>query len=415
MAASRCHQAGPATSRRHGSGLWDEVEQLLRADQRRLTARWLGATAAAAIALDAVFERSVLAGDPRLYNLRADEILDGHLPYVDAEFEHLPLMIPVILAGRALTAIMPGQNAALAYALMMTAVIAAATRWVVAAGARLGHDDAWRRWVLVAGPMLPIVLFRLDAVPTALAAAAVLSWLNERPRASAGWSLAGALAKAWPLVTSVLWWADGRRRLAIASVASFAAVAAALLATPGFREGRDYDGVHTETLAGSAALLWRNLTGADLQLIEAAWSIYIDVPGWAPAVHVAVAGVVVGLAARTWRRRGPGAAPLLGCCGALVAAAIVGGPLLSSQFVFWLAPFVALTGSRRTVIVAVAVGTISTVLLVQWQLDTVWWSALAFTRAVGVVALGVMLACEPTADETPPAPTRSRSASHSVS
>lgn len=353
---------------------------------REWIVRWLVAVALVSIGLDALLSDSVLAGDPRLFNIRADALLEGQWPYFQAEFEHLPIMIPYILGGRLLTSVMPGGSPALAYCLIGL-VLLAVTSLIV-------PQDKLLRWMMVATPMAPIALFRLDALPVAVCMAALAGFLGKASdREVSLWSIIGGLAKGWPIVTAPLLWRRGSRRSATAMVTSVLGVVLVLSFTPGFQSGRDFDGVHTETLPGSWFLLRRSMANEPLELIEAAWSIYVAVPRFAVIVQVLVAMCLLAVAFVKWLQ------PLdpqgqVAIAGSVVAAVLIASPLLSSQFVFWLAPFVVLAGRTRSVVLYTAIGAVTLLLLAHWRLDEVWWSALALLRVGGIAGLSVLLALD---------------------
>lgn len=358
--------------------------------------RWLIGLSVIAVLADVLLPSSVLAGDPKLYDLRAQNIFDGAWPYVEAEFEHLPLMLPVILLTRVIS--QTGMNPALVYLAVMAGVVAATSVLVHRTSHDLGVNDGLNRWLVAAGPLLPLVLFRLEPIPVLFTVLAIRSMAAGDSRRLLVFAGLGAAAKGWPAVFALpLWW-QRQRGPALALVVFIGALVALLYRTPGFQSGREFEGVHTETLVGSVVLLQRNLGGSDLGIIEAAWSIYIEAPWWAPLLHVAVGGGI-GVWALVTLLRQPYTHRLgLRLCGAATAAAMVASPLLSGQFIFWLAPFVALAAGRRTRLLYLALGLATTVLLAHWRLDQVWWSALALSRVVGVGLLAVMLVLE--ADES---------------
>ncbi len=139
--------------------------------------------------------------------------------------------------------------------------------------------------------------------------------------------------------------ADERRRGRLL-IGFTVAVGLVLLAMPGFRTGRSFDGVRQETLSGRFIIVARLLTGAETQIMHHAGAEYVEASVLAVLVNLAIGGIIA-LASlsvlRTdfsWR----GGAALTA---ALTYAVLLASPLLSAQFILWPIPFVALVGSRR--------------------------------------------------------------------
>jgi hypothetical protein len=347
--------------------------------------------------LEVVLPASVLAGDPRSHYVgRADAILEGGRPYLDTELEHLPVLVPFLLLGRLLTPLAPGQNPAVAYGLVMVVVVVVTTAWIARAGRSLGleRDVVTHRWLWAAGPLVPLAVFRLDAVPVLALTVAVAWMLEHHPRRAAAAAAVGAAAKGFPAVLSVWLWRRGERRAAATLVAVTLVVVGILSTTPGFRSGRSFEGVHSETLTGAGLTLARSVRGADPGLVDAAGSVYVAAPQFAAGVNLAAGAVVAAWVLVVGWRRATEDRAALALCGGLVAAAIVASPLLSGQFVYWLAPFVALAGGRRTRWLLALAGLVTVALLAHWKVGEAWWSALALVRWGLVVAVGLALVGE---------------------
>jgi hypothetical protein len=346
---------------------------------------------ASTAALGDVFgTRSVLAGDPPLYETLWNEITAGSLPYADLVFEHLPLVIlPMGAAGILRDTI--GLDYTVGYAMVAAALLTWSAAAVGRTGRALGRDDAIGYYLVLVAPLLPLVLFRNDILPVLCAAIAVSAFVRAGETAGIVATTAGILAKGWPFVLVVTeWWRGNRTRAWVLTVFT-AAMFGTLAALPGFQSGRSFEGVHQETLSGSIVLLWRHLTGADLGIVGRAGAVYLDVGGWAVLLNLAVGG---GLA--LWALRGLGMAftwhRAHTMLGALVLALILASPLLSAQFLVWPAAFLALVIRRRPLLVATAASTVTTVLFGFWDHEAMWWSITLVGRNVLVLALAVMVA-----------------------
>jgi len=333
---------------------------------------------------------SVLAGDVGVYEERWRSIADGSVPYVDGLFEHLPLMlVPIAVAG------LVSDIVSLDYQpvfVTLMALVVVATAWVVC---RIGDDldvpGAFARWLLVTTPLLPLVLFRLDAVPVLFAAAAVMLALRERDLLATGSAALCVLAKGWPAMLAVTDWWRGRRRHAVLLAVFAGVVLGSLLLTPGFRAGRSFAGVHQESLSGSVVLVWRHLADEPLGIIGQAGAVYLDVGRWSVLVNLLVGGMLalIGLRAVrsvfTWRR-----GIVLLC--ALTLATVLASPLLSAQFLFWPTAFLAVVARRRSLVLFTAAAVATTLLFGYWAPAEAWWATLLLVRNLLVLGLAVLAA-----------------------
>ncbi|HSF85268.1 MAG TPA: hypothetical protein VLG28_06335 [Acidimicrobiia bacterium] len=341
-------------------------------------------------------EQGVLQGDVVVYDERLDAILGGALPYREAPFEHLPFSLLPLLAAAALETL-SNRSFLLALAVVNTALLASVAWFAGRIAGVVGEPDGPRRWLLVAGPLFPIVLFRLDPISLLLAAIALWSLLQNHARNTALATLAGIAARGWPIVFVAAEWRQGWKRLAGATVAVTGVMAALLLATPGFNEVRAFDGVQIETVTGSILLLGGHVTGSGPEIQEIAGSLYVGT-GWLPgAVNATVGAAVMGLAALRVRSRLPAIA--------LLALATYGlpllSPLLSAQMLLWPTLFVALlaTAPHR---LAAATGVITTALLVWWQPAASWWAAVTVLRNGLLIATVLLIARPRSSDEGQP-------------
>lgn len=324
----------------------------------------------------------VLTSDASLYHDLIERALAGSLPYFDLGFEHFPLMLVPMSAALIISTI-SGLHYTVGFAALMLVFLFLIAETVARLGRRLGIEDGARRWLLVAGPLFPLVLFRLDAVPTLLAVLAVYLAVSEHERGSLAAALAGILAKGWPVVLAAAEWWRGKKFRAVGYVAFTGILALALLATPGFREGREFVGVHMETLTGSLLVTWRLLTGAPTGIVGAAGATYVEAGTWA-TVGNGLVGLGIGGAALLVLRTKFHWLGGVALAGALTYAIMFASPLLSAQFLIWPTPFLALAASRRVRWAAAAAALLTTLLFSVWTYDALWWN-------VGLVARNLLL------------------------
>jgi hypothetical protein len=245
------------------------------------------------------------------------------------------------------------------------------------------------RWLLLTIPLLPFLLFRNDSWSILLTMLGI--WLaigNGNVGSTAVLGL-GVLSKLWPAVWAVSQWWGGRKRSAVV-LGVIAVVGLLITASPAVQSIQDPQGLHTETLMGSVFGMARSIAGSDLGLTNTA-AVYIDAPGWALIINLVVG---LGLGASSLRRlREPftwEGALLLG--GALVGAGLIASPFLSTQYVAWIAPFVAV--NRRLTRPAMLTSAASLVLIVFWFRlfhGDVWWWSLLVARNLLLVGLIVGL------------------------
>lgn len=355
-----------------------------------------------------VLPNAVLSADAQNFQDRMSAILDGNMPYVDTLYEHLPLALPPMLLPR----ILPGGAETFIYTALfgafMTAFLIGTGVVVGRLGAAAGRDGAATGWAAVALPLVPIVAFRIDPVPTLLAAVALYLAFTARP-GPAGWaSVAAIAAKGWPVVLApVEWWA-GRRRRAVGLAAFTAVLGAVLLLTPGFQEGRDFSGVHLETMAGSLLAWIRSLGGADSGLGMSAGAVYVAAPGAVLVVGITLGSGLLWLTRRLWRQPVSlsSAAQLVGL---LTMAMLLASPLLSAQFLLWLTPWIIFFPGSRIRRLFIAAGLATTGLLALWDPNEVVWQSVLLAR--NVLLLGVaweMVRHARSHSESPPGMVRSQ-------
>ena len=342
------------------------------------------------ILLPVAFGRPMLtSGDPHVYRAQMELVFAGELPYIDFRFEHLPLALLPIVASHAVTVI-TGLDFAYPLMVISIAMIFATGVFVVRIGDELGLGMAGRRFVVMVAPMLLIIPFRIDALGVLLAVAALWYAIARQQRLSTATALAAILAKGWPVVLAATdWWRDERRRARLL-VGFTIAVGMVMLALPGFRAGRSFDGVHQETLSGSFVIVARLLTGHEAQIVHHAGAEYVEASLLAVLVNLAVGGIIALAALSVLRRAFPwkGGVALTA---ALTYAVLLASPLLSAQFVLWLIPFVALVGSRRGQILLTLAAVLSVTLTAAWSPEALWWHSGWLVRNV-VLVVGAVIA-----------------------
>lgn len=314
-------------------------------------------------------------------------LFSGELPYVDFDFEHLPLSIVPMAAAQAVSEL-TGIPFSYPFMVLMLAAVFFTGVLVVRIGGRLGVEDAGLRFVVMATPMLLIIPFRVDALSVLLAVSAVYYASTERERASFASAAGGVLAKGWPVVLAAADWWRLRRGRAVVLLAFTAVVGGAMLSLPGFRAGRDFVGVHQETLTGSLVVVWRLLLGDSAGIVDSAGAVYVATGRWSVALNLAI-GAGVGLAAITVIRRSFTWAGGIALTGALTYAVLLGSPLLSTQFLMWPIPFVALTGGTRSRWLLTSAALASVVLTMTWSPFALWWHSGWLIRNVLLLAAAV--------------------------
>jgi hypothetical protein len=333
--------------------------------------------AIAAVLLAAALPDSILAGDAEPYRERMVALFSGRVPYLDFPFEHLPgAVVPLALAWL-LGGFIDLQRYVLALSFVSTGLLIATGLVLRRLEKHIGKGLTVR-WLILVVPLLPFLLFRNDNWPVLLVVAAFALAVEGR-KAAASWLISlGIISKFWPVAWAALEWWQGRRRWAIGLVALGVGSLALLRTDPVMAVQRPV-GLHTETLAGSLFGFVRAVTGAPSGVVQTS-AAYIDVPGWAVIINLAVGVWLAAIALSkmrlpfNWTR-----AWLL--MGLWTGVMMVSSPLLSTQYVAWLGPFAA-TG-KRPWILALLVNVVSLILIATWSdlfEGKVWWWALLLVR-----------------------------------
>jgi hypothetical protein len=344
--------------------------------------------------------------DVPLYQSFGDRIVGGDVPYRDVRIEYPPgalpaFVLPSLVASGEGPIYEPELNDAArsyarSFALLMTLLLAATVLLtavsLAALGATVGHA-ALALGLVGATPLLlgELALTRFDALPVGLTALAVAALLGGRPRLAALALGAAISAKLYPLVLLPLLAIHvarrrGTREAVIGVIIATATVAAIVLPFVALAPGDAWfsiraqltRGVQVESLPGNAAIAIARV--AD-ELGLGSLGVGVD-EGGTGAVRSAdvtgglgqVLGALGGLAAiavvlavwiAAWRRSGASSARLVRDCGAVVAAQLALGRVLSPQFVLWLVPLVPLVAGRR--------GRLASVLLAATLVATQVW------------------------------------------
>ncbi|MDP8958262.1 MAG: hypothetical protein M3N51_03470 [Actinomycetota bacterium] len=337
---------------------------------------------------------SALAGDPSIYRERVVDLLGGSLPYLESNFEHLPLAIVPMLAAWLLGGWFGSYAYTASFALLMSGALLGTAIMLDQIGEQLHLRRVGARWLLLAGPLFPLVLFRSDPWSVLLATAAWLAMLSGRRRRAVLWQVLAVLAKGWPVVLSAADWVRGRRRRALFVALTSLALFGVLLAAPGFRGARAFSGIHTDTVVGTTMAVARVLSGEPVGRFDAAGAIYLSAPDWAVLVNASLGIGLAGLALLALRLPvTPMRATKL--TGALVVAVLIGSPLFSPQFVLWPTPFLAVHPWRSVRMLTLAVASLTLVFMLGWNPmyeGSLWWLAITNLRNGLLLALGAVTA-----------------------
>ncbi len=359
------------------------------AGQARRWPFWFLAAALAGLVIGflpaALGHPTVYTADPKLYAEAMDRMFGGEIPYLDFDFEHLPLAIaPMSLAH--IIASITGVPFAYPFMIIMLVMIFVTGVLVVRIGEDLGFGDVGLRWVVMVAPMLVIIPHRVDALSVMLAVAAIFFAIGRKEVASSSAAIGAILSKGWPVVLAAADWWRGKRQRAFGLVGITVAMSVLLLALPGFRAGRSFVGVHEETLSGTIVIVWRLLLGTNPRIVDSAGAVYVGTGAWALALNL-VLGIAIGVAALTVLRRSFSWQGGVAVTGALTYAVLLASPLLSTQFLLWPIPFIALTGSRQGRWLLTTAAAISVALTGIWFPGELWWhTGWLIRNAVLVVA-----------------------------
>jgi hypothetical protein len=313
--------------------------------------------------------------DLYVYRTYTDLLAAGNVPYLDFGFEYPPLAaLPIGLAG------LPGRDEA-TYAVSFAVLMAACALAGQQLAARLAGGSSSREavtvaWLLALAPIAigASVRTHFDALPIAIALAALLAFARERPEIGFALLGLGTMTKLFPgllAIVAVVWLvARGQRRAAGRGAAIFVAIVLAIslpFAGRGYVESFSFHmqrPVQIESSAASVlfALGGSDVTGTNLRPdrfksngLDGGHSTGVAAL-FAAALVLALFGVV-SLAGRS-----PDPRQLVLCGFAALLAFVSLGKVFSPQYVIWLAPFAALAWvwGRRAVALLVAAAIVLT-------------------------------------------------------
>jgi hypothetical protein len=263
-------------------------------------------------------------GDLGLYQEWAAEILAiGAAPAGDT-WMYPPGAVPVVLAPTALP---------LPYDLGFVLVLAVLDALVLALllGRGRHRAGAWA-WALLPPLLGPLTWARLDLVPVAATAAALL-WLDGRPRLGGAAAALGTAVKAWPVLLGTVALRE-RRWPAWAIGTGLALAAAATVLLDGawdFVARLTGRGIQVESVLATPWLLGQAV-GGDAPGDYANGTFEVIAPGTAELAAVSPLLVAGAVGAAWWASRGHHPAVRWW---AMALALLATSPLLSTQFVLW--------------------------------------------------------------------------------
>jgi hypothetical protein len=307
--------------------------------------------------------------DLYVYRTYAELLAGGKLPYLDFGFEYPPLAaLPIGLAG------LPGRDDAtyaVSFAVLM-ALCALVGQHLAArlAGGAHSREALVVAWLLALAPVVigASVRTHFDALPIAIALAALLAFAHERPQIGFVLLGLGTMTKLFPgllAVVAIVWLvARGQRQAALRGAAIFVVIVVAIslpFAGRGYVESFSFHmqrPVQIESTPASVlfALGGSDVTGTNLRPdrfksngLDGGHSSEVAAL-FAAALVLALFGVV-SLAARS-----PDPRQLVLCAFAALLAFVTLGKVFSPQYVIWLAPFAALAWVWGQRAVALLVG-----------------------------------------------------------
>ena len=335
----------------------------------------LGAVTAAMVAIDGL---GTSAGDPGYYWRIAGQIGQGMVPWRDFPFEYPPVSLTQVL----LPYFLPGGASISVYLtglfivnVLLLVAIGAGVVWLARRGWAV---ESWPRtglaYALLALALAPTVMWRFDALPTALTVAALILVARNRV-ATAGIALGAAvMAKLYPLALlpalAVAAMRNGRLRpagaIVLACGATILAIAAPFLIVAG-RSSLSYldyavgRGIQVESLPGALALLASVAGGPDARIYAGYGTWQVDSPlisilgpAWTLLTFVLLGAVALAL----WRRLALDRAETGGLrptsevtqLVAVLMVVLVTSRVLSPQYLFWVVPFIALLPRRKMLV-----------------------------------------------------------------
>ena len=350
-------------------------------------------------------------GDTPTYERYGSAMLEGEIPYRDFFVEYPPGALPVFAAPAA------GSDAGYAtrFKLLMLAfglaVILLVALTLAASGASAAATTGATALVgIVPAALGPVVLVNYDLWPTLFVVAAVAALVFARGATAGALLGAGFAAKVFPVVLLPIAFLHLRAAVgpqaARRCVIGFAAAAAllivpfALLAPGAIRHDLSIAlrrGLQIESLGSSILLaahrlgLYEPTVNSDLN----SQNLGGDLPRLLASFGTVAALAAVVAVVLLHRSRAGGTRALLLACAAAITFSVAFAKVLSPQFLVWIVPLVALTGSLRAYALVLA----ALMLTQAWfptrygdlvALGEVSW--LVLVRNLVLVALAVVLA-----------------------
>ena len=326
-----------------------------------------------------------VGSDVARYRLIARLWSAGAAPYAGFQLEYPPLALPFLLAPL-LVAGEPGY--ARAFGLEMVGFDLMGL-WLVMAWASRLHAGRMKpvvvagvTYLAVTAGLFPVLYARFDLVPATLTLAALYLAYGPAPGVAALLvGFAGAV-KLWPLALAPLFcgleqrrrgWPGAARTASLVAVGFLVPLAAAL-ARSGTRVGEFLvfhyrRGIQLESTWASLALVLADLGVAPVEVDTRFGAIHLQGPLASPLAHASTPALLaLALAPQlVVLRRGLGG-PLdrhgergLLAAGAAVLGFLIGGKVLSPQFLLWVAPILALlAGDALGRILALAAAALTT-------------------------------------------------------
>jgi uncharacterized membrane protein len=343
--------------------------------------------------------------DLSIYYNYSLQLLQGATPYRDFAIEYppfalVPFTLPRLGAPRALLGFADYVLRFLFVNVLLCSVIALAIDWL--ASRRFAGRAPWialafyAALVAVCAPLLP---WRYDIFPAALAALAVLCVLRDRPAWAGVWAGLGIAAKLYPVVFVPifgLYYLAGRDWRALLRMLAGCVLAVMLCTLPflftaqaslfTFLKYHSLRGLQLESLPAGVIVLLHALGLTPAQLAFNYGALHIASPwsaailAWLPVAFLALFGLV---SAGAWGRfreeyaAGGRVAPetLIAYLFAALLAFIATNKVFSPQYIIWLLPFAPLLRPRQALLVlAIAAITIflfpynyKELMAMQWQ------------------------------------------------
>ena len=344
---------------------------------------WLFVTVMGVISLNHPVA-TVIILDPNNYLAIGNQVLDGGTPYVTVPVEHLPVSLIPIVGFSLLVQLFDVPIVVLWPVLMGLLFLATVVLW------HLGGFDAEisRRFVLVSLPLLPLVLSRLEPWVVFLCVLSIALYHRRSFVLGGLGTVVAALAKGWPVILIAIPWKERRPWVAVGAATVSIGLLGVVALQPLFRQGRDFTGIHTETVVGSATLITRALLAEPLGVFTTAGAWYVSIGSWSVLLNL-VPGAAIGILSLVVLRRSATQPAVLTSLGIGTIAIILVSPLLSPQFIFWITPFVAFA-SRKVRLIYILVGVLTLITVVFWMPKTVPWAALVLARNLLLIWLAVV-------------------------